>query len=178
MAAPIKITLDTNCVINSFDLESQTATSVDALTYLRELHDSGEIEIAVTTRVEADLSTDSIKERAAKIIDEIAELPKIGTAGKWGVSKWGGGDFYMGKTASDELNAIQTLLFPNLSKDDKHYQNKSYDADHLYGHTQHHRDIFVTDDKGIIKKRGPLKEQHSIVVMTPTECVEFLYSTL
>ena len=48
--------------------------------------------------------------------------------------------------------------------------NRINDIDHLTGHVVDKRDIFVTDDKGILRKRDPLKGL-GIVVMNPAQCV-------
>lgn len=58
--AALKLTLDTNSVVNALDATSPTATSVDDLTALIRYGLSGKVEIAITTRVEDDLLRDKI----------------------------------------------------------------------------------------------------------------------
>ena len=51
-------------------------------------------------------------------------------------------------------NEIQAILFPGLTSSDRRYKNKQMDIDHLVGHFINRRDIFITDDNGIWKKKG------------------------
>jgi len=55
MVAAPRITIDANCIINLFDDASKSATSVAELRALIRYEMEGRVEIAVTTRVEADL---------------------------------------------------------------------------------------------------------------------------
>lgn len=165
------ITLDTNCIINLFDGTSRTSTSVSELADLFRHALSGKIEIAVTTRVEADLLQDRNIERQAGMLRHLAMLPVNGTVGRWDTSKWDGGDIYVGDDEIAEINKIQKILFPDLSPDDKRYVNKINDVDHLFGHHFSHRDIFVTDDRDIRRKGDQLQAEFGLVVMIPSECI-------
>ncbi|WP_339829433.1 hypothetical protein [uncultured Parvibaculum sp.] len=171
---PLRVTLDTNCLINSFDDTSATATSLDDLRKLLQLARDGIVEIAVTTRVKVDLQRDADVTRRAEMLSHASQFQEVGTLGRWGVSTWGGGDFYVGDAQIRQTAQIQGILFPNLSIDDKRRANKMNDVDHLFGHLRNSRDVFVTDDGGILRKSSQLKEALGIVVMCPAECVSHI----
>ena len=63
-----KITLDTNCIINLFDIEATTPTSVYVLNELIQYALSNRIDVAITTRVEADLLNDRDPVRKADML--------------------------------------------------------------------------------------------------------------
>jgi len=169
-----KLTLDTNCVINLFDFNAQTPTSVDALSEIIRYGLSGKANVAITTRVEADLLGDRNADRKEHMLRTIALLPVIGTVLRWDVSKWGGGDVWGGSHSGKIASEIQGILFPGLTSNDRRYKNKQMDIDHLVGHVINRRDVFVTDDKDILKKKDALRASPGIIVMTPAKCVTYL----
>jgi hypothetical protein len=170
-----ELTLDTNCIINLFDLKAQTPTSIDALSEIIRSGLSGKANVAITTRVEADLLGDRNVERKEQMLRMIEVLPVVGTIARFDVSKWDGGDVLGGDDSSKIEAEIQAILFPGgLTRNDRRYNNKQMDIDHLVGHFINGRDIFVTDDTGILKKRDALRASPGITVMTPEECVAHL----
>jgi hypothetical protein len=175
MTSPIpKLTLDTNCIINLFDHEADTPTSVDALSELIKYGLSNKADIAVTTRVESDLSGDLDEERKKKMFRTLKQFPVVGTVMRWDTSRWDGGDVWSGADSEKLATEVQAILFPGLTTEDRHYKNKQMDVDHIVGHLINHRDVFVTDDKHILKRREPLRVSPGVVVMSPDECVAYL----
>lgn len=171
----MKITLDNNCIINLFDTKSPSATSVEDLNELMQLALSSNAEIAITTRVEADLENDRDDARRMELLGRIKMFPVVGTVARWNVSKWGSGDVLSGEDTTRLSDEVQKILFPGgLNPKASNFGNKVNDIDHLVGHKINNRDIFVTDDKGILKKAEILKTSPGIVVMNPTKCVVFL----
>lgn len=171
---PPQITLDTNGLINSFDDTSSTATSFDDLGNLLHLAHNGTIEIAVTTRLKTDLHRDPHIQRREKMLRHSDQFQEVGTLGRWGVSTWDSGDFYVSDEQVEKTTQIQKILFPNLSIDDKRRANKMNDVDHLFGHLHNQRDVFVTDDRDILRKSSQLKKALGIIVMCPAECVSHI----
>ncbi|WP_174145507.1 hypothetical protein [Leisingera sp. ANG59] len=171
----MKITLDNNCIINLFDANSPSATSVDELNELMQLALSSDAEIAITTRVEADLENDRNDARRTELLGRIKMFPVVGTVARWDVSKWDSGDVWGGYDTTRISDEIQKILFPGgLNTEASNFGNKLNDIDHLVGHKINERDVFVTDDKGILKKAEVLKTSPGIVVMNPGQCVELL----
>jgi hypothetical protein len=168
------ITLDSNGIINLFDRDSKTATSVEALFTLMRYALSGKAKLSITTRVEADLLSDKDNERQQKMMRFLELVPVVGSVGRWDTSNWDSGDVYVGPNHEQLIDEVQKIVFPGLSSADKRHKNKLNDIDHLVGHKLHGRDIFVTDDRGIWRRRAELKTGPGIVVMTPGECVEYI----
>ena len=134
----------------------------------------GRAQISITTRVEADISRDKDVGRRAEMLRQLQMFPVVGTVGRWDVSTWGGGDVWA-DDATDRLEKdLENLLFPGLSVADKRYGNKVNDIDHLIGHLINRRDIFVTDDRDILRRADALKNSPGIVVMTPGDCLAYV----
>ena len=170
----LKITLDTNCIINLLDYKSESATSVDELTEIVRYGLDGDANIAITTRVESDFIKDKDKERKIELIRRISMFPVIGTVARYGTSKFESGDVYAGEDHEALENELTNIVFPGLNKDDNHFSNKINDIDHLIGHKINKRDIFVTDDQQILKRAETLESSLGIKVMDPKKALEYL----
>lgn len=170
----IKLTLDTNCIINLLDYKSESAISVDELTEVIRYGLDGDVNIAITTRVESDVSKDKDQERKNEIVRRISMFPVVGTVARWDTTKWDSGDVWGGEEHQALENELKNIIFPGLKEDDPHYTNKINDIDHLIGHKINKRDIFVTDDKQILKKAETLKSSQGIEVMDPKKALEYL----
>lgn len=169
-----KITLDANCVINLFDSNSATATSVEELEAILRGAMSQKADIAVTTRAESDIAKDKDEARRADLLARLRLLPVIGTVGRWEVSKWNSGDKWGDEQTERLTEEVRQIVFPSLTPESPRYGNKINDIDHLVGHFLNGRDIFVTDDRDIVRRRDALKASPGIVVMTPKECTDYL----
>lgn len=170
----IKLTLDTNCIINLLDYKSESAISVDELAEILRYGLDGDANIAITTRVESDVDKDKDTERKNELLRRVSMFPVIGTVARFDTTKLDSGDVWGGtehQTLEDEL---KNIIFPGLKKEDAHYGNKINDIDHLIGHKINKRDIFVTDDQQILKKAETLKSSQGIEVMNPKKVLEYL----
>lgn len=168
---PPKITLDTNGVINLFDPDAPTRASYEALINLFRLVLAGHASLAITTRVEDDMLSDRDAARRSAMLGQLKLFPVVGTEARWDVSKWDGPDVYADNPAFLE---IQRIVFPGLLESDKRYKNKRNDIDHLEGHLLNKRDIFVTEDKDILRRRTELKSGPHVTVMHPSDCVSYI----
>lgn len=171
MSSP-RITLDTNCVINLFDRESLSATSVAEIETLTRYALDGKAEIAITTRLETDLMQDKNEKRRCAFIAMLNIFPVIPSIGRWNISKWDE-DVFADEGSQRLSYEIQQILSPGLTTDSRRYSNEINDIDHLTGHVLGKRDIFVTDDKGILRKRDQLRGL-GILTMNPKQCVDHL----
>ena len=170
----IKITLDTNCVINIFDHTSTTATSVHEISEIIRCAKKGDVDLAITTRVQMDIDRDRNRTRKSELMKRLSMFPVIGSVFRLDNSRLDSGDFLVGADNIITEQELRNILFPNLDKNDKRFPNKINDVDHIIGHSANGRDIFVTDDKTILKKAETLKNICGIVVMNPKKCVEFI----
>lgn len=170
----IKLTLDTNCVINLLDYKSESAISVDELAEIIRYGLEGDVNIAITTRVDSDVSKDKDSDRKSEMVKRISMFPVIGTVARFDVSKFNGGDVWAGEEHTKLEEELKKVIFPGLKSDDSHYGNKINDIDHLIGHKINKRDIFVTDDQQILKRAETLKSSLGIEVMDPKKAVEHI----
>jgi hypothetical protein len=165
-----RLTVDANCIINLFDLESGSATSVEELRALVRYAMEGKVEIAVTTRLEADLLRDRNEARRQPLLDTLNMFPVVSTVARWDVSRWDD-DLWVDDRTARLNEEIQQILSPGLTAADPRYSNKINDIDHLTGHVIDGRDIFITDDKGILRRRDQLRNGPGILVMTPAQAL-------
>lgn len=170
----IKLTLDTNCIINLLDYKSESAISVDELAEILRYGLEGDVNIAITTRVDADVEKDKDQDRKTEILKRISMFPVIGTVARFDVTKLDSGDVWAGDEHTKLEEEIKKIIFPNLKTEDPHYSNKINDIDHLIGHKINKRDIFVTDDQQILKKAETLKASIEIEVMDPKNALEYI----
>ena len=132
---------------------------------------AGVVQVSITTRVEDDLLKDKDEARRAEILRILGLFPVIGSIGRWGVSTWDGGDLWATEDSSRTADEIQRILFPGLTAEHPRHGNRMNDVDHLVGHVINKRDIFVTDDRTILRNADTLKRSFGIVVMKPADCV-------
>jgi len=170
----IKLTLDTNCIINLLDYKLESAISVDELAEILRYGLEGDVNIAITTRVDSDVCNDKDQDRKSEILKRISMFPTIGTVIRLDTSKLDGGDVLTGGEHQALEDEIKKIIFPNLQRNDPHYGNKINDVDHLIGHKINQRDIFITDDQQILKKAETLESSVGIKVMTPREALEYI----
>ena len=169
-----KITLDTNCIINLFDQTSPSRESVEDLEEIIRAGKDGKADICITTRVEFDVEHDKDAERMKTMFGYLALFPKIGTVGRWDVTKWDKGDFWADERSLSLEERVRKTLFPNFAETNPRYRNELADIDHVVGHIYAHRDIFVTSDREILKRSSPLAASDNLRVMKPAECRLFL----
>ena len=170
----IKLTLDTNCIINLLDYKSESATSIDEITEILRYGLEGDVNIAITTRVDSDVSKDKNQDRKIEILKRISMFPTIGTVARLDSSKFDSGDVLVGQEHQALEDEIKKIVFPNIKKDDPHYDNKINDIDHLIGHKINQRDIFITDDQQILRKVETLESSIGIKVMDPGKALEYI----
>jgi len=75
-----RVTLDTNAIINHCDRASTSATSRTELDEIMQRWGAGEIDVAITTRIEADLWQDKDSVRRDAILKQIETVPVLGTS--------------------------------------------------------------------------------------------------
>ncbi len=169
----MRITFDTNCLINYFDTQSKTATSSEEIAQLLRYATNGKVSVVISTRVEDDLDQDKDEIRRDHIKQNLAIFDVIGSVLRWDESKWDGGDVYADGKPGALADEIQKTLFPNLKREEKRFGNKVRDVDHLVAHVLDKRDIFVTDD-GHLNRRTDELAKFGIVIMRPEACLAYV----
>lgn len=99
-------------------------------------------------------------------------MPVIGSDFRLDMSKLSGADLL---TGPDSISGeVQRILFPGLTEADRRFNNKRNDIDHVVGHHRGARDIFVTDDRGILRHTEELGMAFGIVVKNPADCLRYV----
>ncbi|MET7242352.1 hypothetical protein ABZT49_03200 [Methylobacterium sp. EM32] len=169
--AKFKITLDTNAIINHFDLVHTSPTSRAELEEIMQMWEDNEIDVAITTRVEADLGQDRDKARRDAMLAKAEVLPVFGSIFRLSSSDLDGADVMMSDKHKDTVKKIADILSPaGIDRNAKTFLNKINDVDHLAGHKMAGRDVFVTDD-GTMNKKAPELKVLGIEVMRHAEAL-------
>src|SRR3972149_1198853 len=145
----LSITLDTTCII---DLTENPPTEFrEAMEKLLILARQGSLDVAVTTRVEAEAKHPSTVEAYRRLIDSgtIKIIPSTTRLGYWKL----GVDILPDENV---WKSISRAVFPARNPETlfrpKTAQTKGIvDVDHLYGHLCSKRDFFVTRDGDITR---------------------------
>jgi len=181
MGNPLKVTLDTNCIINLLDDNSESRTSYDDLALMMGFADKGFINIYVTTRFEMDQANDKDRDRVIRIAKGLSELPveTVGAGFRLDNSRLDGSDFLGDDETIAINNELIRLLSPNgLDPKSRTFSNRINDIDHLIGHYKNDHDLFITDDKGILKKSETMRNSLGITVMSPGEFTKYIRSQI
>ena len=157
----LKVTIDTNVIIDEKKRR--------LLTQIKQLAEQGLIDIAVTTRVVADKDQDEDKTRKSKHLKEFDSYIKVGTIARTNLTWTNTGDFTVDDEGVQVSQQIEKVIFGKISANDKRAHNKWADVDHLVGHYFAERDVFVTQENRMWKKRNVLREQLGIIVERPQE---------
>lgn len=168
------ITIDSNCVVGLFDQVSETATSVGELRNLMRYAVSGVIRISVTTKVEVDFARDRNDQRRNAILEQMTIFPIIASTFRLDESRLDEPDILFGPQEQRLWDEIQRIVFPGLTESSGKRANKVADVDHLLGHKLATRDVFVTDDRGILRRYSELRDGPGIVVMNPEQCLGYV----
>ena len=153
------LTLDTN-VMTAYWKNRQQAQVVEELL---DLNQSGEVALAVTTRIHQDIPKPELSCR-------IKELPQLGISKLGSVAR-------VGYSTVDGLDVVGNDLLPAFFKsleDELRRRGRKKlpdwrDWDHIYGHGLHGRDVFLTWDRRILEVAPELKDILGIVVMKPED---------
>ena len=159
----ITVTLDTNVLIEYW-LNRKNTLATESLLNLAQ---QGKIDLAITSRISADIPD-------LPLANRINELPKlgvrqIGSVFRFDCSTWDDGDMW---GSNDFSNAIDSLEdeFDRQGRTKKRPDWR--DWDHLHGHYLKKRQVFLTWDRPILEVASALQEQLGMVVSTPQEFLD------
>ena len=154
----LTVTLDTN-VIQEWWRDQTKASVVNGLL---ELARDGQLDLAITNRIGADIPDPPLSTRIGEL--PALDVDEIGTVFRLGVSNLGGGDTLVDEEFRNRLVEILNDYQQSVNK-----APDWRDQDHLYGHYKAGREVFLTWDRGILKIAGPLKDKLGLVAKTPEE---------
>ena len=162
----IKLTFDTN-ILRDY-LESDRPHHSDAVSLVR-LDEQGLCEIRVISRYITDVPAGDLRNRLDALA--ICQRPRIGTIAQWNVSEWNA-DFWATEKESRIYAELFKLIFPAAVRSSRHHKNRSADVGHLLGHIRAKRDIFVTRDGDILKRKSDLMSNFGVSVMMPADAIK------
>ena len=170
----MQLTVDTK-VLRDYDSPWRPGHSL-ACRLLDEFHDSGTCDIAITTRVDADVPDEPLRSRLMSL--GIDKLSTIGTVFRLDVSRLGGagggGDMLASQEWVDTERELRELIFPEFPLIGRKAPQRTADIDHLMGHWIAKRDYFVTNDKPILAPKDQLSSRFGIAVVSLGEIVAIL----
>ena len=155
---PATVTLDTNIVSEHWKGQKKACIFERLLA----LTDSGQIDVAVTTRIEADIFQPPLADRINEL--PLLGIEKIGTVARYGVSRYGSGDMYA--RDSDSFGDAKSSICETLRQRGRKGPDWR-DWDHIQGHYEAGRDVFLTWDGGMLEITEDLRSRLGVVVMTP-----------
>ncbi len=158
----MRVTLDTNVVLSGLD-----GKDGGVLATLRRLHESGTIHIAVSSRALQDKHSDSDKQRMQRDLAAFVQLPRVAAPFRFDESYWDGHDVFCGEADGRVGDALERIFGVVPSRMGKR-KNQLRDVDHLTAHWMARRDVFLTNDQGILDKATKLL-QFGIRVMNPAD---------
>ena len=155
-------TLDTNLLLEYWKDQPKAAV----VEKLLDLAQNGQLDLAVTTRIGADIPQPPLSDR----INELPELDirTIGSVFRLDVSALDGGDMLVGGRFMEEFIDVANRLteeFRQRSTKPPDFR----DWDHLNGHYLAGRDVFLTWDRRVLDVAADLQDELGIVVMKPED---------
>ncbi len=140
----LKITIDTSVI-------SDDGAVLD---YLVTAHQRGQIDVAVASRFKLDKENDRNTERAERQRQIVSQLYFIPSTIRLSLNYI---DDEMVVIADDTIHQQLFCLF-DIDPTTRGGRHTLWDVDHLYSHMLRGRDIFLTFDKQLLRKRTVLKE--------------------
>jgi hypothetical protein len=159
------VTIDTNCI--------NARGKHESVNVLEELHRRGLIELTSTFALAADLKLDKTSWGDARRA-KAAGIRQGRSGFMVGRSTVGGPDVIGGPDIYVHVPTIMGAICPGKSWD-AITQNSKHDVLHLATHRTYGWDVFVTDDKGILRAHESLATL-GIVVCSPTAALRWLAS--
>ena len=156
-------TLDTNLLQEFWRNQDKVAVVEDLL----KLAQHGGVDLAVTTRIDADIPRRPLSDRISKL--PLLGVNRIGSVFRLDVSSLDGGDVLGDDRVLAEMDSIRNEL-KLLGRKNPEWA----DWDHIYGHYVSGRDVFLTWDRGILNIAAQLKTKLGVIVMKPEDFLSSL----
>jgi hypothetical protein len=154
----LKVTFDTNCFIYLVEGCNNEEYNMNLQDIVSKSF-NGKVDLAITTVLEEDIGQDSVIERKENILSLLSAIPILGSF-----------------SSSKKETEIWNVLFPGKKsqKNNNHYSNMKNDVNHLLRHLHHDRDIFITEDKQVLKKNIELANSFGIKVLNINDSSQFI----
>lgn len=159
----ITATLDTNVLVEYW----RNRKNVLFAESLLDLAQQGKIDLAITSRISADIPDLPLANR----INDLPQLnvQQFGSVFRLDHSSLDGGDVL----GSDAFVNVMDSLDNRFDREGRVKRRPDWkDWDHLHGHYLSGRDVFLTWDRPILEVVSELQQQLGIVVTTPQEFLD------
>lgn len=157
----MRITLDTNVVLAGLD-----GTDGGVVARLKRLNDAGAVDLAVASRVIQDKQSDRDQQRMLRDVAALQELPQVPAPFRLDESFLDASDVLCSESEGRVIDDLQRIF--GVPQSSMKRMNQLRDVDHLAAHWMARRDVFLTNDRGILDRAEKL-EPFGIKVMTPTD---------
>jgi hypothetical protein len=155
----LKITLDTNCFFDYYTRDPEKINKL--IDFAKDDH----IELAMTTRVMVDTHDKWQGLGASPIWQQIQSFPQldtIGTSFRLDISRLDSGDYLISDNNVQTIDQIQKIMSDAQIED----------IDHLFGHINAGRDIFITSDEHFLDKKEQLNNEFGAVILNPEDAIK------
>ena len=159
----ITVTLDTNVLVEYW----RNRKNVLFTESLLDLAQQGKIDLAITSRISADIPDLPLANR----INDLPQLnvQQIGSVFRLDHSSLDGGE----RLGSDSFLNVVDSLDNRFDREGRVKRRPDCrDWDHLHGHYLSDRDVFLTWDRPILEVASELQQQLGMVVTTPHEFLD------
>jgi len=154
----MKVTLDTN-ILQERWLGQANAAIVQRLLALS---DAGVLDLAVSTRIDADIPYRPLSDRIAELPD--LGVRTIGSTLRLGMSRLGSGDVLVGDTVAAAEERILSALERRRGR-----EPELPDFDHVFAHYFNDRDVFLTWDKALLAAAGLFRDELGVDLTKPED---------
>ncbi len=95
----------------------------------------------------------------------------VGSLFRVDYSRINSGDGLASEQQAQEADELLDLVFPGANENHPRHRQRIADIDHLMAHKTNGRDVFGTNDKGILGRRTELASRFGIIVMSSSGAV-------
>jgi hypothetical protein len=165
----LKITIDTSVFVEDDETDPLKRSSIRCREVCENLHRDGTIDVAVSTRFEADKENDRDPERVARHFARLEPYKRESAGFRFDVSRF---DVDLQHGALEDGDIIEELegLFVAGISSLRRRVHSMFDADHIWAHWAGRRDYFITSDaQAADRLRGELVRRFGIKVLGPEE---------
>ena len=187
----MRLTLDTNCLIN---LENRTSQH-ESVRALIEAHRARRVVVCVPAMAASENQRGGKRRSSYKEFEawlqqiDAAGLNEIKPMGYWGIAFWNHA-VYSGPESKAQERAIHDILHPDvlpsyadfcaqrgidplIRPQDRHWLNAKCDVQALWSHIHAGNDVFVTEDRGFLRaqRKAQLIALGAGHITTPDEAV-------
>ncbi|MEO7591078.1 MAG: hypothetical protein ABI134_07690 [Byssovorax sp.] len=165
----LKITIDTSVFIEDDEAAPRKQAAIRCRQVCENLHREGTIDVAVSTRFEADKQNDSDPERVARHFARLQPYRRQSAGFRLDVSRIDVDVLHGEPEDGDIIEELEGLFIAGISSLRRRVHSM-FDADHIWARWAGKRDYFITSDvQAVDRLRSELMRRFGIRVLRPEE---------